>query len=260
MSLKALLALLLLPVAAHGQWTRKNSAALPAAPGLVVERQEWSEPAAGSAEVHLVSFQPKTHRLRVLDQGTAGSDSLAAALAKAKALAGINGGYFHPDRRPLGLVIAGGATIHPQERARLLSGLLLVSANGSQRLLRPTEPRPRVAETDALQAGPFLVDGGVAVSGLEATRRARRSVVLVDANGRWSLVSTSRLTLAETAALLAARGNAGEPRVVRALNLDGGSSTALWARGPTEGGTPAVAITEFGTVRNFLAVVPREPR
>lgn len=253
----ALLALGLLPLASLGAWERTATKALPSAPGLTVERQEWSDPAAGSAEVYLVSFRPQQHRLRVLDQGAEGSASLAEALGRVNALAGINGGYFHPNRVPLGLVVADGAIVHAEEKARLLSGLICVSANGAPRLARPKEPRPRTADRDVLQAGPFLVDGGLPVPGLEATRRARRSLVLVDANGRWSLVTTSRLTLAETASLLAARGQAGEPKVIRALNLDGGSSTALWARGPAPGSAPAVAISEFGTVRNFLAIVPR---
>lgn len=242
---------MILPMlSAHG-WEKTGSRPVPAASGLSVEVQQWNDPAAGEAEVHVVGFQPQTHRLRVIDQGLEGGASLSETMARTNGLAGINGGYFHPDRKPLGLVIAGGVPVHAQEKARLLSGLVLVAGNGGMRLARPTEPRPKTPEVDALQAGPFLVDGGVAVPGLEATRRARRSIVLVEASGRWALVATSRLTLAEAAALLAAR----TPKVVRALNLDGGSSTALWARGT--GATPAVDLREFGSVRNFLAIVPR---
>ncbi len=96
------------------------------------------------------------------------------------------------------------------------------------------------------------------VPGLNALRPARRTAVLTDGRGRWALaVIPTRLTLAEAAALLARPGLLGENvSVKRALNLDGGSSTALWVR--TGNGTePSYEVREWGTVRNFLAVVAR---
>jgi len=42
--------------------------------------------------------------------------------------------------------------------------------------------------------------------------------------------------------------------IVRALNFDGGKSTALWAR--TLSGS-VVSEAEFGKVRNFVAILPR---
>ena len=41
----------------------------------------------------------------------------------------------------------------------------------------------------------------------------------------------------------------------RALNLDGGSSTALWVR--TGNAEPSYEVREWGVVRNFLAVVAK---
>ncbi len=235
-------------------WERSTAESLPASPGIQLQRQTWRGPDGADATLHVVAFDARKHTLRVFDQGTDGSASLAQTLALAGALAGVNGGYFHPDRRPLGLLVARGQTLHAEERARLLSGLVLVFANGVARLQRPAEPRPQLALREALQAGPFLVDAGLPVPGLEASRAARRTVVVNDGKNGWALISTSRLTLAETAALLASTGVLNSGAIRRALNLDGGSSTAMWVR--REGGE-AFSIPEFGTVRNFLGIVPR---
>ncbi len=235
------------------------------AAGLTVTRRRL-ETSGQSVELAVVQWSAATHVLRVVDQGLTGRAGTAEALAAAGCVAGVNGGYFHADRRPLGLVIAGGRGLHGFERARLLGGLVTVDAVGGMRLVRASEFDPAAPAhapgrlREALQAGPFLVDAGRPVTGLEATRGARRTVVATDGRGRWALVAVlSRLTLAETASLLSAPGALPGGFVVRrALNLDGGSSTALWVRrDPADGGGDALSITEWGTVRNFLGVAPR---
>ncbi len=238
-------------------WTRVAAERQPAAPRVVFERQRWI---AGSGEretvVDVVRFAAAEAGLRVVDQGPDGDQGLAGAMTSAGAIAGINGGYFHPDRQPLGLVISGGVTIHPEERARLLSGVLLVFANGSMKLQRVAEPRPRFEVREALQAGPFLVDAGRSVAGLENTRAARRSVLATDGAGCWALLMIDRATLAGAAGLLATPGVLGDGiQVQRALNLDGGSSTGFWVKG-ADGAAPR-STPEFGMVRNFLGVFPR---
>lgn len=224
------------------------------------------ETAGQSVELAVVQWSATTHALRVVDQGADGRAGAAAALAAAGCVAGVNGGYFHPDRRPLGLLVAGGKGLHGFERSRLLGGLVVVDAAGGMRLLRASEFDPAAPANapgrlrEAMQAGPFLVDAGRPVAGLEATRAARRTVVATDGRGRWALIAVlSRLSLAETAALLSLPDALpGGFAVRRALNLDGGSSTALWVRRePAAGGGDALSITEWGTVRNFLGVMPR---
>ena len=105
----------------------------------------------------------------------------------------------------------------------------------------------------ALQAGPFLVDRGKPVAGLNAGRSARRTVIVADAKGVRALVVLSPVTLAEAGQILVTPKLFGDLVVTRALNLDGGSSTALWVR------TKAAPfyLREFKSVRNYVAIVPR---
>ena len=197
-----------------------------------------------------VFFRAADVRLAVIDNPE--ERPMNEMLRAAGAIAGVNGGYFHPDWRPAGLEIAGGQRVNAFERAKLLSGVFVVT-KGRPRLVRSGQYTPSSADTEALQAGPFLVEGGRAVTGLNAGKSARRTVVATDGKGRWALLTVSSVTLAEAAALLADAANWPGFAITQALNLDGGSSTALWVATEPE---PFYA-REFGAVRNFLAVRPR---
>jgi uncharacterized protein YigE (DUF2233 family) len=197
-----------------------------------------------------VFFTAKQARFAVIDN--AARTSLAAAMESAGALAGTNGAYFHPDSTPLGLEIAGGAKIHSFEKAKLLSGIFVVT-KGVPRIVRSAVYTPSKNDSDALQAGPFLVEKSAVIGGLNATRAARRTVVATDGKGHWALMIVSSLTLAGTAELLASDAVFPDFKITQALNLDGGSSTALWVA--TE--PRPFYYSEFGHVRNFLAILAR---
>ena len=166
-------------------------------------------------------------------------------------LAGTNGAYFHPDFTPVGLEISNGRQIHPLEHGKLISGMVVVN-RGRVSLLRVGEFKPAPSIQTALQSGPFLIDQGQPVPGLNAIKRAYRTVVLSDGKGGCALLMAESVTLAEMARILAAPGVIPEMKISRALNLDGGSSSAVWVS------QPPVYLREFKRVRNFLAVVPRK--
>nr|MDQ2659187.1 phosphodiester glycosidase family protein [Verrucomicrobiota bacterium] len=96
---------------------------------------------------------------------------------------------------------------------------------------------------------PFLVDGGKPILGLNNTRDARRTFVVTLASGGAAIGYCSSVTLAELAAALASSGL----RVQRALNLDGGSSSAFWFAGDDG----VFSISEGKTVRDFLALLAK---
>lgn len=196
-----------------------------------------------------ISFSAKANTLRVADNPPDHAVKLAEAAQAAGALAGCNASYFHADGRPLGLVIADSKTIHSQERAKLLSGILAVRGNRIE-LVRAAEFRPGPEVSQAVQSGPWLVENGDAIEGLDASKRARRTVVATDGRGQWALIVFTSPTLADTARILADTSNLTGWKVRDALNLDGGGSTALWA-------ADGFSLPEYGHVRNFLLVMPR---
>lgn len=235
---------------ARAEWAVNSLAREPGAKGAI-EYLQYSLGEAGSGnevEVRLALFSRKEATLRVIDQ-PASDRRLAEIMEGEKFLAGANGGYFDPEGAPVGLLISGGKTIAPFRKARLLSGVLAVR-EGSVEIFRAGEfPRKR-AWREAVQSGPFLVENGKPVAGLEDTRSARRTFVFTTSDGRVALGYCAPVTLARLAKILTALPPL---KVARALNLDGGSSSAFWCRTNKR----TVSISEYKLVRDFIAVVPR---
>lgn len=244
--------LLFLASAAQAEWAVTGSETeRSAVAGVEHRRIVVSDPETGEeAKLDLALFSTKSATLRVIDNPT-GADDLAAVIRRTRAVAGVNGGYFDPQDAPLGLLISDGKLIAPLRKARLLSGVLVVT-KGRVELLRSAEYSSKKNAMAALQCGPFLVDGGKAVPGLNNTRSARRTFILTGGD-RAALGFCSSVTLAELGDILATPGFAADLKVQRALNLDGGSSSAFWFTG--ENGP--FSIRELKRVRNFVVVVPK---
>jgi uncharacterized protein YigE (DUF2233 family) len=202
------------------------------------------------ATLHLAVFSPKSATLRVIDDADA-RPTLAETMERENAIAGVNGGYFDADYAPLGLLITDGRMVAPLRKAKLFSGVVS-AAKGQVKIQRVGEFSLKTKPTAARQSGPFLVERGAPVPGLNATRAARRTYVATGAD-KAAIGYSSHLTLAQIAAVLATRGVVPEIKLDRALNLDGGSSSAFWFAGD---GAP-FSIGEQKTVRDFIAVVPR---
>ncbi|MGZ5021765.1 MAG: phosphodiester glycosidase family protein, partial [Chthoniobacterales bacterium] len=187
--------------------------------------------------------------LRVIDDSTV-NHSLGEIMQRENCIAGTNGGYFDPDYAPVGLLVSQGRTIAPLRKARLLSGVVSV-ANARVQIQRSAEFSAKTKASAARQCGPFLVDRGRAIAGLDNTRAARRTFVATSGD-RVALGYCSHVTLAQLADLLASP-ILGDSRIERALNLDGGSSSGFWFAG--ENGI--FSIREQKTVRDYMAVVAK---
>jgi uncharacterized protein YigE (DUF2233 family) len=238
---------------ARAEWTLQKWNELGALGAGAVAWEGEASSDGRTIRVSGVSFQSADCVLRVIDNPPENRQSLPSALTALGAVAGSNGGYFHKDFTPLGLAVSAGETIHPFERAKLLSGVLAVR-KGRIELVRSGKFKAGPDVLDALQAGPWLVEKGTPVSGLNDARLARRTIVANDGKGRWALIAVSPITLADAARVLCLKGILGPLTIANALNFDGGSSTAL--RASYEGGI-LIDITSFGPVRNYLAIAPR---
>ena len=173
-------------------------------------------------------------------------------MSRGNFLAAVNGGYFDPDYKPIGLLIVDGTMIAPLQRARLLSGVLSASAKKVQ-ISRVTEFLITQKPDAAVESGPMIVDLGKAVRGLESRRAARRTFAAVGAGDRAALGFCSDVTLADLSNILVAVVIP-EFKIQRALNLDGGSSSAFWFK---RANGSAFSISEEKLVRDFVAIVPK---
>lgn len=239
---------------ALGEWrvvsTRSESAG-PVEHAVV----EVENAAGGSATLHMAIFPSAAARLRVIDNAS-GDDDLATVMRKEKCLAGVNGGYFDPAFAPIGLRVIDGLTTQPLVRARLLTGVLASSRDRGVEILRIAEFSPKRKLDAAVECGPFLVEGGARIRTLNDTRPARRTFAAIARGGKAALGYCDDVTLAQLGEILCAKL---VPNfvVTRALNLDGGSSSAFWCK---RADGSALSISGYKSVRDFIAVVPRETR
>jgi hypothetical protein len=207
-----------------------------------------------------VSFDNRSHRLRVLDQAGGPGSQFADAASAARSMAGlaaVNGGFFTPEGEPLGRVIAGGNAVGTWNSASSLgSGLWHADAAGRSAIRR----RGNLHRADAgamrelLQAGPLLVENGRAVGGLDAVKTSARTMILWDGGNRWWIGRSSPASLAQVAEVLA-DGEIPGWRVRHALNLDGGRSSELWVSPEVSGGPKMIRPVWNRPVRNFLVLV-----
>jgi hypothetical protein len=207
---------------------------------------------------HLAFFASPAYRLEVIDLGDGDSAAFASideAFRARGCIAGVNGGFFHADWQPLGLMIAGGRRTNRFETAKLLSGVVYSDAAGTH-LVRRAGFRDHAGIEALLQTGPYLVDRGRAVRGLSAANGRPRTFIATDWRGHWVLGATpDRVTLAELAECLASPGALTPWRIDRAINLDGGTSSGFFFdRGPD---APRVLLRPGKRVRNLLGIIRR---
>lgn len=201
-------------------------------------------------------FLEKEAELCIVDEGDGEPlyGSLEAAMVKHRCFAGVNGGYFGADvaRTPIGLLRHAGYTISPLANSGFTVAGVVYDTGRGIRIERTARLQASVRTMrEAIQGGPFLVEQGRVVPGLEKTRRAARTFIATDGAGKWCIAVSSPLTLHELAVWLAEKGSMGAFRVHTALNLDGGSSSSFWDK------AAGAYLPGFKAVRNYVGVRPR---
>lgn len=211
--------------------------------------------AAGRLALRSIIFDSRTFRLAVIDQPLprAGGRIIAETLRSRRALAGVNGGFFTPEFQPLGLVISAGRTLSPAATSPLITGMIVQTESLPYLLWNAEYPGPS-GISDALQAGPRLLDSGLPVPGLDQDRKSTRSFIATDGGFLWAVGTADSCSLGTLASALLTAGALPGLSPMRALNLDGGRSSALWFRDFTGAETSRPG---WSTVRNYLAIIPR---
>ncbi|MGN0820610.1 MAG: phosphodiester glycosidase family protein [Akkermansia sp.] len=224
-------------------------------------RKETMLPAwlTGEEKLEVYRFRAGETELVVMDEGNPAKPrygSLAAALAANGCRTGSNGGYFAAGEAgvPLGLVRHEGKTVSRlATKGFSVAGVLYddgktLRLERSHRLSIPAE-----SMREAVQGGPFLVEAGRAIAGLNAQKSACRTFIATDGRGNWCLGISTPMTLRALADHLARPGTLRGFRVQTALNLDGGSSTALQCNGQR-------VQSNLKPVRNYIGLRPRRKR
>jgi hypothetical protein len=251
-SLLVTLLLLALAASAQTEWKVLSAESEPGRAGIEHRHIVLENTAADQrANLDLAFFSAKSCTLQVIDNPD--GQTLAAALKRENCACGVNGGYFDPNFEPIGLRIVNEQMIAPLRRARLITGVLMASPRGVQVVRSREFSRPQQIAA-AIQCGPFLVDASQRVRGLNNSQRARRTFAATATHERALLGVSSVVSLADLAQILATTPIDPDSKITRALNLDGGSSSAFWFL--RQNGS-AFSIPGQKPVRDFVAVVPK---
>ena len=248
--------LLVLPVAvafsAQAEWKVLSAESEPGRAGIEHRHVVMEDAGVGRrVAVDVAIFSAKSTGLRVIDNPD--GQSLGAMMKREKFVCGVNGGYFDTEFKPIGLRVADGTTFSPLRRARLISGILLQSDRGTD-VIRVSEFSGTKKIIAAVQSGPFLVEANNRIRGLNDSQLARRTFAGIATNDHAFLGVCSDISLAGLANILATAPIAMDSKTQRAMNLDGGSSSAFWFR--REDGS-AFSIAGRKSVRDFVGIIPK---
>lgn len=210
-----------------------------------------------STRLWLTFFTEDKFSIRIIDNAGPGDSAryptMDVPLRAGGAVAGVNGGFFNRTPfAPVGLMISEGRRISRADPDSWMKGALVVRS--TRFALEPvTSFRADDPDiTGAIQSGPWLVREGLAETDNSRGQPAARTFIGHDGKGRWFLGVSNDCSLHHLAGVLRSNEVRAVIDVQWALNLDGGPSSGLWARGAQRD----FYRQEKSTVRNYLAVVP----
>ena len=220
------------------------SMALATPPTQRLERVVMSTPGMQAFVVDLEDWQL---RILTVRDGTRATSRASEVGKRHAASLVVNGGFFDPQDRSLGLLIDQGKRINPVRKADW--GIFSVSGKEPRASIVHTRTwrrqKKKVLPEFAIQSGPRLVVSGRALS--LKPHWARRTAIGIQRGGRKIVVLVSSQSISMTDLAQAFL----EIECPYALNLDGGSSTQLWS--PSADVKPVIGLA----VPNFVAVFPR---
>lgn len=168
-----------------------------------------------------------------------------------KGVLGINGGFFSPDMTSLGLRISDGELLSRFKHSPWW-GVFLIQ-NNHAKIFSASQYHPENDIDFAVQSGPrLLVDGEIPKL---RPGVANRSALGIRRNGQVVVVATQSLYLStmELAEIMQKSEPENGLACWQAINLDGGSSTQLYAR--LNGFV--LSVPSFMPVADVVVVVPR---
>ena len=203
--------------------------------------------------IHAFKIDPKQNKFGVVTAKDLGKKSayVRAIAKKYGALLAINGGFFTPEYDSLGLLINNGKVINPVKNTSWWS--IFYIKNNSPKIIHTNSFKNSSSISMAIQSGPRLVVNG-AIPKLKSSI-AERSAICITPKKDVIIVATQNLLIqpAELANYLRKSESEGGLGCFTALNLDGGSSTQLYAKI----GSFDLEVTGMNKVSNAVVVYPK---
>jgi uncharacterized protein YigE (DUF2233 family) len=220
----------------------------------VMSMQLESQTYGTSSKLKILRINPERFQVRVIDSRAFGVDrmEIKALARRTHALAAINGGFFLPDYRPLGILIVDGRQANPLRKADW--GIFMMQDN-HPRIIHTKEFQNEGSISQALQVGPRLV-----VEGKEKTMKkqaARRSALGITHSQQVILLNTEDTDayFQDLARIFRLPASEGGLDCRDALALDGGGSAQMYA----EYKSLSIDIPGQWAVPNGIGVFKKQP-
>ena len=186
---------------------------------------------SGRGKLHSLRFAPQAYAMEI----TFADETLSIKAAhvkklakKARALLAINGGFFTPQYQPLGLRISGGQILNPLRNTSWWG--VFYMKNNQPHIVSAKSFRRSNKIQFAIQAGPRLLINNT-IPHLKGGL-AERSALGITRDGKVVVVITEHAPLSTTqlAKIMNTQESQGGLECTNALNLDGGSSSQMYAK------------------------------
>ncbi len=212
------------------------------------------QPYETNIKLQVLRIDPQKFPVRMIDSRAfgVGNMEIKSLARRAQAVAAINGGFFLPDYRPLGLLIVDGKETSPLRNADW--GIFLIQDN-LPRIIHTKEFPKDKPVLQALQVGPRLVVDG---RELRLKRQvARRSALGITFKNQVILLNTAdtEAYAQDLATIFHLPESAGGLECRDALTLDGGPSAQMYA----EYKSLRIDIPGGWPVPNGIGVFKRQP-
>ena len=222
-------------------------------PGLDYAQISLPQEQGNHASLYAFKFSSKQYTLslaRAIDDGQTGNDVVSLA-KQSNALVAVNGGFFSPASLPLGLRVRQGQVLNPIKPISWWGVFRIENGRPYITTWQDFKMTPNVSF--AIQSGPRLLIHGRIPSLKQGN--ADRTALCITKHGDVIVLATANasLTLQQLAELMRAPAHHGGLDCVDALNLDGGTSTQMYAS--VDG--IDVNVPNFKSLVDAVIVVPR---
>ena len=208
----------------------------------------------GNISLEVVHLNKQHYRAKLTIQPKGQRQKPSVIAAKSNAIIGINAGYFGPAFEPVGLFKSNHKLISRFSSAsQLLKAGISINDQGEINLLANPKKAELIKARSAMQIGPVLVARGK-VSITRANIRSRRTILAKTTRGHLLLIITQTpVSLSTISSLLVNHPDFfGANHITTAVNLDGGSSSALSLRLNKK----LINLVELKPVRTMLLFYP----
>jgi uncharacterized protein YigE (DUF2233 family) len=179
------------------------------------------------SKIHVFRIAPNSHQLQIAVVPAGASSNVRSLAQKHQALIAMNGGFFNPNFKPIGLRISEGKQLSSLKKTSWFGVFYLREGKPYVVSVRDYVPDPAI--NFAIESGPRLVIKGE-IPHLKAGF-ADRTALGIDRHGAIILLVSEHALIGtqQLAELMAASPQEGGLDCLDALNLDGGGSSQLYA-------------------------------